>query len=455
MRISPQLSHTGRDPVNLQLRWLLARQQVRALAQERYVQNPDVRAAMGAISLIAGGLIQYKGNVLGENQMMELLDLCVGKEPVDRIMFQQDIEVNVNQLFLAWPNNFPVQPNEKGLIIINRARWETWLALLVRDVDPVRSDQNVFQDAPAACNPAPQENELHPWALGGILDINTATGAAVQGPVVIPAYLAQLIALAGAKPTSAAARQNFISALALGVTIVTSGGNITQSNLRKIITKVKHETNLDNVDFTREQVMKGWDILNNHLAPQGLSSHDFAALFAGVRTVVQPISLQLALLCDKTELKMLTGINTVIRAINSFPDFPWTELNLQIIRITGRDEMATVKRFSEYINPQQPAPVAQGAAAGGHWTGWAYALRQENPGNFTNSNICNLLYTALRLCTTVEGDTSLLNYQGLSNQTIYARPLINEWVQAYQTKRLQRDHTTQFPAQIGDPSADV
>ncbi|KAL7404129.1 hypothetical protein ABVT39_010022 [Epinephelus coioides] len=97
--------------------------------------------------------------------------------------------------------------------------------------------------------------------------------------------------------------------------------------------------------------------------------------------------------------------------------------------------MSSVKSrlFVEYIDPPASSGGAQGAAPGGHCSGWAFALCKQRQGCPKNSDFPNLLYTALQLWIQVGGNSSLRGYRGIENLTVAAKPVIDAWITTYLT----------------------
>ncbi|CAL8277031.1 unnamed protein product [Merluccius merluccius] len=332
------------------------------------------------------------------------------------------LEYEAEKAYSIWPDDFPVQPNADGLVVLNPQKWAQWL----EQIEETPVQQNVPQRAPATADPQPEDNEIHPWALGGYLDIDITGGRHVEERTESDLAILEFFLFYSLNtPHGTRVRTEVMNLFVLGVVILTSGGSITSSRLRKLINVAEKELMIEHVDITREMVQRGWDFLTLHCGHNLGSSQAMEELFATLRTAVTPVSLRLSLMMLQTELKMLTGIVTIVRAINGFQDFPWQDLSTLVTQLTGVDEMANVADLVEYIDP----PKAGGP--GGRWSGWTFALRTATQGLRSNSSFPNLLYTAVQLSIQAGGDRSLRGYQGLSNLTVQARGIIDSWIAAY------------------------
>lgn len=342
-----------------------------------------------------------------------------------------DVDIDVTGLLHEWPQNHPVVPAQ-GVVIIRAQNWRAWLAQIRAGTLVANNDA---QAAPNAAVPVPAANELHPWA--GYHNLDVATGLAVPQRVGRVFPVTEVIAiLAALCPAGARRRTDIMNLLVLGVTIITSRGNITQARLRRTIQAATRET-LSDIDMTRDPIIQAWDFLNANWGGNQVG-HQFQMMFEMFGRATQVIALRLGLMCQQTQWKMLTGIVTTIRAINRFQDFPWQDMFDTIAHITGNDEAATILAFANYIDPPAP-PAGQAAAAaapaGGHWAGWEFALRTQNQGQFRNPMFINTLYCALQLSIQVGGNLSLRGYGALDNATVPVKGVIDTWVAAYLAQR--------------------
>lgn len=424
MKLLPQRNQRG-NIIHLLARGILARQHAHELRNEKVETDPDRIQAVAALSLISGSLPPLENNTyLTAAQVQSLTVNSFGVYTINAEMFTVPFTFNVSELWHTWPETFPVQPDDNGEVSINPDRWAAWLAEI--SAGNHRGDANTPQTKPRDSRPPAEANELHPWALAGYHNVDVHTGAAIaERTEDEPAVLQLLSVYTLSLQQGAPRRKDIMGLLVLGVTVLTSGGSITDERLEKIITTASKETAVDNIEFTCDTVTKGWDFISVHLSSPGPTSGEVEDMFESESAV----SLSLTMACQQTELKMLTGIVTTIRAVSKFTDFPWQDLSSTIKTQTGVDELAHVNTFANYIEPE--ATKKEPEAAGGRWSGWTFALRQQNRARLKNSDFPNLLYAAVQLSIQAGGTASLKKYRGLEDLTVQAQPVIDSWITAY------------------------
>ncbi|KAL7404548.1 hypothetical protein ABVT39_016282 [Epinephelus coioides] len=127
MRLLPPHNSLGGHVYQL-ARGILARQQGRALRDERMVQNPDLIQAVISLSAVAGGLSILDNKMyMNENQLRHLIIKSFGPNAMDVDDITVPFELEVNGLWNPWPVGFPVQPDANGLICINPAHLAVWI----------------------------------------------------------------------------------------------------------------------------------------------------------------------------------------------------------------------------------------------------------------------------------------------------------------------------------------
>ncbi|XP_073493766.1 uncharacterized protein [Phyllobates terribilis] len=447
-RILPQCSPLpGGAPINAWLRGLLSLQIGRELQREGMIRDGDVREGIMAISAVGGALKMDPTKYLNQVSVNELIRQSAGAAAVALDDISVPVEVDICTITNAWPADFPVQP-VSNIISFDPAHWAAWLLTLVPGSTGLVATCQA-SNAPAGIKPVPVNGELHPWAVAMYIDVNIVTGAAMKQRVEDDlAILELLLIIALFSRRSAARHGQIINLIVLGITIVTSGGHITNGQIRKII----KQSNVDTVDFTREMVLKGWDFFSMHCLHGMTTGDDFRQLFQLLEATARPISLCLASLCQQTELKMLTPIVTTVRAIKDFQDFPWQELFDLIVLQTGTDELGPIQQYGAYIAtpPSAPQPVSTAvtdAPPGGHWAGWELIQRERPQGHMKISSFVNSLYAAIQLTIQVGGNMALRQYKVLQNHTVPLKDIIDNWIVRYvQARAVARGVAAVSPA---------
>ncbi|XP_039220402.1 uncharacterized protein LOC120317685 [Crotalus tigris] len=285
--------------------------------------------------------------------------------------------------------------------------------------NPVRSQNNCPQGAPAAAKPVPVAGEIHPWLFGGLFNVNLADGT--ENTAILqdnPLWSFELLALVMVmSPQGNGFREKILANLTTAVLIITSGGNITPARLNKTLKEIRKVTGSQNIEVDRDAVIEGFHCLRA-LWDEQTTEQNFEDMFTNLKTEVAKISSILGTVVEQTRNRMLTGILTVNQAIRAYEDFPWTELNEHIKRVTGKDEMAAAAAFGDTVNNS-------------HWIGWTYAFKTAQPGQNANRQFPNILYTAIQLQILAGGVRSLQQYQGLENMIISERNIIDAWVTQY------------------------
>lgn len=111
--------------------------------------------------------------------------------------------------------------------------------------------------------------------------------------------LAPLLTLVVHTQEAAVARNLTTNLMVLAAAIITSGGNITNAKVWKILLTVSCETMVDTLDITWEQLLCGWDYLTGHWHNVQRSGTDFEQMFHWIGETVT-LSLQLGLLWQQT-----------------------------------------------------------------------------------------------------------------------------------------------------------
>ncbi|XP_069599576.1 uncharacterized protein [Ranitomeya imitator] len=276
-RILPQHSPLpGGTPINVWLRGLLSLQIGRKLQLEGVIRDGDMRESIMAINAIGGELKMDPTKYISQPSVNELIRQSAGTAAVALGDVLVPVKVDIRSITNAWPSAFPVQP-VNNILSFYPAHWAAWLLTLVPGgtglVAVCQAD-----NAPAAIKPVPVNGELHPWAVSMYIDVDIATGEAVKQRAGDDlAILELLLIIALFSPRSAAHHGQVINLIALGITIVTSGGNITNGEVRKIITQTRRECNVDTIDFTQKMVLRGWYFF---LSMHGMTTgDDFKQLF--------------------------------------------------------------------------------------------------------------------------------------------------------------------------------
>lgn len=442
----------------------------RLLKTEGVIRDEDLRSAIGALSLVSGGLDHLADEMyLTLDQTREIVTTFAGGTTIQNDRFVSNVTIPGGGLLTGANVDIPNLPRDNmGNYSLNAAHWKQWLDGVRDDTDNYRQGDNTPHGVPAGCPLRPVPGEMHPYAFAGLLDINLHDATEVPDLPRNPnlTALEVLIDTGLTQPSGAARAAEIMSMLAQGVTSITCGGALTPAKLRKIIRDVQRETQIDTIDFNKDAVVKGWDFISLHWIHNGqapaISSQNFQDLFRALETEMQTISLRLSLVCKQTEYKFLTGLTIVVQSIRGFSDFPWEELNQLIKKQTGKDEMFVVLAYAQYVNGgepptgaarqgEQPAGAALPPARGGHWTGWTYNARTQNQGNFRNPCFVNLLYCSWRLQILAGGNLSMNQYQGLESMTVPTKPTIDAWIQEYISSRASA--TNLFPKE-GDRKPD-
>ncbi|XP_073446857.1 uncharacterized protein [Dendrobates tinctorius] len=429
-RILPQCSPLpGGAPINVWLRGLLSLQ----IGQEGKIRDGDIMA----ISAIGGALKMDPTQYLDQQTVNELIMQSASAAAFALGDVTVRVKVDIRTITNAWPADFPVQP-VNNIISFYPAHWTAWFLTLVPGgtglVAACQAD-----NAPAAIKPVPVNGELHPWALAMYIDVDIATGAAVKQRAGDDlAILELLLIISLFSPRSSAHHSQIVNLIVLGITIVTSGGNITNAQVRNIIKQTRRESKVDTIDFTREMVVRGWHFFCS--IHRMTTLEDFRQLFQLLEATTSPISRCLASLCQQTELKMLTPIVTTVRAIKDFQDFPWQGLFDLIVLLAGTDELGPIQQYGAYIAipPSAPQPVgtaATDAPAGGRWAGWELTLRERPQGHMKISRFVNSLYAAIQLTIHVGGNMDLRQYKVLENHTVPLKDIIDNWIVQYAQTR--------------------
>lgn len=165
----------------------------------------------------------------------------------------------------------------------------------------------------------PVPGELLPWAMAGMISLNVRTGQDLPVRTTNTPHFLELGAIMALVGPQGAQRQGAIlNLVALGTAIVTSGGSMTSGRLRRIIQQAAREMMFDGLDFAREMVQRGWDFLCLNFQQQDAVGQNFQEFFATLSTALTPISLRLILMCQQTDLKMLTGVVLTQKAITGY-----------------------------------------------------------------------------------------------------------------------------------------
>jgi len=385
---------------------------------------------------------------------------------VDEVL---ELFINADGLVHNWEDaHLPVEPRN-GVLELDPVRWAEWVRLIRENVDDARLVANVPSLPPAGTEPMPRVGELHPWAMAGLISLNVQTGLELQVRTSNVPHLLELGAIMALVGPQGAQRQGAISnLLALGTAIVTSGGSMTAGRLRRVIQQASREMMYDGLDFTREMVQRGWDFLSLNFQDPTAVGRNFEVFFTTPSAALTPISLRLTLMCQQTDMKMLTGVVLTQKAIAGYRDFPRQDLCDLIRRVTGVPELDNLRGFLAYINPVpeyienennaafEEAIVPVAGTPGGRWAGWEFAFRTTNQRNFRNATFINILYAAVQLSIMVGGQMSLRQYLGTEGHNVATRPTIDTWVTAYVNLRVGDNNAfPAVPVQFGDELREV
>ncbi|XP_071968685.1 uncharacterized protein [Engystomops pustulosus] len=424
------------------IRSILSKQVARELYAERIVQNQNLTEAIAALCTISNGLYIKPNKVFTPAAIAQLVQGMSPQQPAFYINnVAVTVKIDATALYHEWPTTFPVQP-VNDIVTFNPDNWTAWMQTIVVGGNGLVASRD-SQVCPPAIAPLPNPGEMHPWAFGPLISRNIMTG--LDGaPRVNDQHLhamEALLVVALHAPESATLRADISKQMAFGVTILTSGGNITKAKLRKIIRATCADTNMETIDVSIDEVQKGWHFLSTSWEATNRTGQDFKILFDLLQKSAINVSLRLSVLCTQTEAKMLTGIVTTVQAINRYLDFPWDDLFSMILQLTGRDEASIVATYASYIDPARvqqaegpsglPAAAGAQAQSGGLWSGWEFAMQEQAQGKMTIDRFSNTLYTALQLHIQVSGVQSLREYRGLQNHTIAVRGIIETWITGY------------------------
>lgn len=390
----------------------------RALRAEGVIRDPSQQEALGALQVLGGELpIRADRRARAPQQGIIFRQIFQNPIPGDEVV--RDVQIGFGDLLLPVPQALLVA-NGLGNIFLNAVRWRDWVAMIAGGAGP-RAVGNDPQIPPAGINPAPLVGEIHPWLFGGILHIRLDTGAPIQ-EVNPRAWVAELSVHSFiAQPFCAKLRADAILNVVHNIIIVTSAGNLTRGKARKLSMNISREMAQD-IDIDKEVIMKGWDFLLRiwdrtiDTTPDTISN-----LFETLQTAATTISLRLGIMCEQTELKMLTAITVVLRTIRVTPRFPWDEVNQLVIRKTGRDELLMVRGFLDVIQNTQS----------GNWLGWCFQLRTTAQGNNRSNFFPHILHCSLELAIRALGSTTLREYQGLEGVSLPCKLELDNVIAGY------------------------
>ncbi|KAM4051000.1 uncharacterized protein ACNLHF_020292 [Anomaloglossus baeobatrachus] len=278
-RILPRHSPLpGGAPIHSWLRGLLSLQIGQELQREGMIRDRDMREAIVAINAVGGALNIDPTRCLSVHSVNELIRQSAGADTVALGGVSVPVEVDIRTITNSWPVDFPVQPAD-NMISFHPAHWAAWLLTLVPGGAGLVAARKA-DNPPAKITPVPVSGELHPWAVPMYIDVDITTGAAVnqrEGDDL--AVLELLLIISLFSPRSSARHGQIINAVVLGVTSVTSGGNIMNSEVQKIIRQARRESKVDTINFTRNMVLRGWDFFSNHCLHGMTKGDDFRQMF--------------------------------------------------------------------------------------------------------------------------------------------------------------------------------
>ncbi|XP_058024752.1 uncharacterized protein LOC131191050 [Ahaetulla prasina] len=389
------------------------------LHEERVFQNDSREAAIASLSVI-GSHLQIAPQFCFSDLDLEKLVRSIFAKPLDPAILRNDAQFEQNS-FIFGPDAALIVPNAQGNFVFNAERFDAWMGQVFDANNPVRSQNNCPQGAPAAAKPAPVAGEIHPWLFGGLLNVNLADGT--DNTAILqdnPLWSFELVArVMVMSPQGNRFREKILANLTTAVLIVTCAGSISPARLNKILRQIRQETGSLDIEVDQDTVIKGFYFLRA-IWDRQTTGQKFEEMFTNLKAEVTKTSLILGTMVEQTRNKMLTGIVTVIQAIRTYEDFPWAELNERIKGVTGKDEMAAAAAFGDTVNNC-------------HWIGWTYIFQTAQPGH-TNKQFPNILYTAIRLQILAGGVQSLKQYEGLKNM-ISERYMIDAWVAQYVQNR--------------------
>lgn len=414
-------------PVTPLTRGIMAREQVRALREEGVIKENEKREGIASVSMIATGLGDMQSAAMSNSTITKLFDRAVNLFPVDLPM--NPLQITTDDFLYPPAIVDRVHLDDNRELSLDPTKFLGWVTL----IRSKNTDYLVAENKPSAppAKASVSKGEIHPWMFGGISDLNIKDGTEYTGePIPEARFYKELALILGLEsPSGSARRAEILRTVAQGLSIVTSGGNMTSGRARRVSQQVSRETMVD-IDISVEVVKHGWDFLSLHWGGLGIQAGAYRDTFDVLGQDIKGISLRLSIMCDQTEMRMLTGINVVAQSLASFSNFPWNELAALIEKTIGRSERAVIERFLQTLAERE-----------NHWIGWGYALRTIVQGGNTIPNFANMMYCALQLQIQVGGNRSLREYRGLENVTIPLKPVIDAWIQEYEKQHAAADST--------------
>ncbi|KAG8130608.1 hypothetical protein E2320_017176 [Naja naja] len=270
----------------------------------------------GILSVVIG----KKNSTRKDDLNLEKLVRSIFAGPVDPATLRNNTQLEQNS-FVFDPDASLIVPNAEGHFVFNAERFDAWMGQVFDANNPVCSQNNCPQGAPAVAKPAPVAGEINPWLFGGLLNVNLADGtnntAILQDS---PLWSFEPVA----RVMETGLEKKILANLTTAVLIVTGGGSITPARLNKTLRQIHQETGSQDIEEDQDAVIEGFHCLHA-IWDEQTTGQNFEEMFTNLKAEITKFSLILGTMVEQTRNKMLTGIVAVNQATRIYEDFPWTD----------------------------------------------------------------------------------------------------------------------------------